>query len=104
MNKFCKVIALTTMSTMLSAGVALADDHHDDHHGGPHPYVRHDDWHRGGHIPPADWNRGERIDYHHYHLSAPPHGYEWREVDGNYVLASIAGGIIASTIIASTVH
>ena len=52
----------------------------------------------------ADWDRGERIDYHQYHLSAPPRGYEWRQVDGNYVLAAVATGVIASAIVASTVH
>jgi Ni/Co efflux regulator RcnB len=51
-----------------------------------------------------DWNRGERIDYRHYHLQEPPRGYEWREVDGNYVLAAVATGLIASTIIASETH
>jgi Ni/Co efflux regulator RcnB len=44
------------------------------------------------------------VDYHTYHLRKPPRGYEWREVDGNYVLAAVAGGIIASAIVASTVH
>jgi Ni/Co efflux regulator RcnB len=51
-----------------------------------------------------DWARGERIDYRHYHLQAPPRGYEWREVDGNYVLAAIATGVIATAVVASTVH
>jgi Ni/Co efflux regulator RcnB len=33
-------------------------------------------------------DRGDKVDYHQYHLSAPPRGYEWRMVDGNYVLAN----------------
>ncbi len=52
----------------------------------------------------GDWNRGERVDYHRYHLQAPQRGYEWREVDGNYVLAAVATGVIASTIIAAEAH
>jgi Ni/Co efflux regulator RcnB len=44
------------------------------------------------------------VDYKTYHLKAPPRGYEWREVDGNYVLAAVATGIIASTIIAAASH
>jgi Ni/Co efflux regulator RcnB len=75
------------------------DDHHDnrmmdrrDHH----------DWRRGGRIERGDWDRGERVrDYHRYHLSRPPRGYEWRRVDNNYVLAAVAGGLIASVIAAS---
>ena len=78
-------------------------DHHDDHHGnammmsGPHH-----DWHKGGRIERGDWDRGVRVtDYGHYHLSRPPRGYEWRRVDNNYVLAAVAGGLIASVIAAS---
>jgi len=62
----------------------------------PHP-----EWHKGAKIGQADWGRGQPVDYHAHHLRAPPHGYEWREVDGNYVLAAAATGLILSTIIAS---
>jgi len=62
----------------------------------PHP-----EWHKGAKINNADWGRGQPVDYHAHHLRAPPHGYEWREVDGNYVLAAAATGLILSTIIAS---
>jgi Ni/Co efflux regulator RcnB len=52
-----------------------------------------------------DWNRGRRIqDWRAYHLRRPPRGYEWREVDGNYVLTAIATGIIASVVATSAVH
>lgn len=61
---------------------------------------RHD-WRAGGHIAAADWGRGRAVDYRHHHLRAPPRGYEWREVDGNYVLAAAATGLIASVIAAS---
>jgi Ni/Co efflux regulator RcnB len=59
-------------------------------------------WHRGGRIERNDWNRGQRVnDYHRYHLSRPPRGYEWRRVDNNYVLAAAATGLIASIILAN---
>jgi Ni/Co efflux regulator RcnB len=51
-----------------------------------------------------DWDRGEKVDYHQYHLRRPPSGYEWRLVDGNYVLAAVATGVIASIVVASSVH
>jgi Ni/Co efflux regulator RcnB len=76
------------------------DDHHDnammmDHRG-------HHDWRKGGRIERSDWDRGERVsDWHRNHLSRPPRGYEWRRVDNNYVLAAVAGGLIASVILAS---
>ena len=92
-------IALFTLALTLSSGLAFAIDDHDHGH-----YVRHDEWHKGARIGHDDWNRGAKIDYRHYHLSAPPHGYEWREVDGNYVLAAAATGLISSVVIASTIH
>jgi Ni/Co efflux regulator RcnB len=45
-----------------------------------------------------DWDRGAKLDWRSHHLRQPPHGYEWREVDGNYVLAAAATGVIASLI------
>jgi Ni/Co efflux regulator RcnB len=55
--------------------------------------------HEAGRLAP-----GQPVDYRHYHLSAPPQGYEWRSVDGNYVLAAVATGVIASAIVASSAH
>lgn len=62
--------------------------------------ARHD-WRKGGRIDRSDWNRGRRVDYRQRHLNTPPRGYEWREVDGNLVLAAAATGIIASIIAAA---
>jgi Ni/Co efflux regulator RcnB len=86
-----------------SGGSLFAQDHHDDHHDN-HQYVRHEEWKKGARMNHDDWNRGERVDYRHYHLSAPPRGYEWRQVDGNYVLAAVATGLIASVVVASAAH
>jgi Ni/Co efflux regulator RcnB len=91
-----KMLAFGTLAVTLTSGLALAQDH--GH------YVRHDEWKKGANISHEDWNRGEHIDYKEHHLSAPPRGYEWRQVDGNYVLAAAATGLIASAIVASTVH
>ena len=46
-----------------------------------------------------DWERGRRLDYGDYRLREPPRGYEWREIDGRFVLGAIATGIIADIII-----
>jgi Ni/Co efflux regulator RcnB len=114
-----KRILLTAAAlTLLAAplGSAFAQDRHDDHRGNSMMMDRrddhhdnrmmdrrdHHDWRRGGRIERGDWDRGERVrDYHRYHLSRPPRGYEWRRVDNNYVLAAVAGGLIASVIAAS---
>jgi Ni/Co efflux regulator RcnB len=106
-----------------SAGIASADprgDHNDrgqqgDHNerggyhdngrgnsghfdNGHHYGNRDHNWRRGQRMDHQDWDRGNRIDYREYHLSAPRRGYEWREVDGNYVLAAVATGVIFSII------
>jgi Ni/Co efflux regulator RcnB len=94
MKKLHTVLALAILSTSLMGGVALAqDDHHDNH-----TYVAHKEWHKGAPIKQDDWNRGDKVDYHQYHLSAPPAGYEWRMIDGYYVLANISTFQIRTTI------
>lgn len=69
------------------------------HDNGRHDNGRHNGWRKGGRIAQEDWRRGQRIDYRLYHLRQPPRGYEWREIDGNYVMATVAGGLIASLIL-----
>ena len=85
MKKLHAALALAILSTTLMGGVAVAQDrdHRDNH-----TYVQHREWKRGAVIHHEDWDRGDRVDYHQSHLSAPPRGYEWRVVDGNYVLAN----------------
>jgi Ni/Co efflux regulator RcnB len=101
MRRIYRILAVTTLSASLIGPISFAQDHPDDHHDA---YVRHDEWKKGYHMKPEDWKRAQPIDYRRYHLSAPPHGYEWRSVDGNYVLAAVATGVIASAVVASTVH
>lgn len=98
MRSISKGIATSTLVLALAGGVAAAQDHHDDrdrhdqyHHD---QYVRHDDWKRGRHIRHEDWDRGRHIDnWRARHLRRPPAGYEWRELDGQYVLANTDGVI-----------
>jgi Ni/Co efflux regulator RcnB len=84
MTKLHTAVALAILSASLSGSVAIAQDHHDDHHA----YVEHKEWHKGSMLKHEDWERAQRIDYRQYHLAAPPRGYEWRSVDGQYVLAN----------------
>jgi len=85
MRKLHTVLALTILSTSLMGGAtfAQAQDHHDNH-----AYVEHKEWKRGAVIRHEDWDRAEQVDYHQYHLNAPPRGYEWRMIDGQYVLVN----------------
>jgi Ni/Co efflux regulator RcnB len=115
-KRFDKFAALAVVSAMLCSGMAFAQDHnddqrddhhdnaqHDDHHDN-HAYVQHKEWKKGYHMNQDDWARGGQVDYHTQHLRTPPRGYEWRETDGNYVLAAVATGVIASVIAESAAH
>jgi Ni/Co efflux regulator RcnB len=83
MKKLHSVLALAILSTSLMGGGALAQDNHDNH-----SYVEHKEWKKGTPLKHEDWDRGEKVDYREHHLSAPPRGYEWRMVDGHYILAN----------------
>jgi Ni/Co efflux regulator RcnB len=88
--------------------------HGGQEHGGPGPQggpQMHADDHRGGPVPHQDWRRGQRLpddyrdnryvvnDWHGHGLRRPPRGYEWRQVNGDYVLAAVATGVITSIIL-----
>ncbi len=103
MKKVSTVVVLSILALTLTGESAFAQDHRDSPRDN-HRYVRHNDWRKGSRMNHDDWNRGERVDYRRYHLNAPPRGYEWREVDGNYVMAAVATGLIASVIAASVAH
>ena len=92
------VLVASLFFTISTVGVTVAAsaDEHDNH-----AYVRHEEWKKGAKMHDEDWRRGEHVDYHEHHLRAPPRGYEWRQVDGNYVLAAVATGVIASVVAAS---
>ena len=98
MNKPLIASLVLAFAALTTHTQVLADEHDN------HPYVHHEEWKKGAKIRDEDWRRGEHVDYKERHLRAPPRGYEWREVDGNYVLAAVTTGIIASVVVASTVH
>jgi Ni/Co efflux regulator RcnB len=91
------ILAASLFLTLASVGIdrVAKADYHDNHH-----FVRHDEWHKGAKIRDEDWQRGEHVEYRDAHLRAPPRGYEWRMVDGNYVLAAVATGVIAAVVAA----
>ena len=98
MKLVIKQTAIALLAVMLAgSGFALYGQQDDEH---PlHPYIRHDEWKKGYHMQRADWQRGEPLDSHRYRLPDPPRGYQWRELDGNFVMAQIATGIVASVIV-----
>ncbi|MEP7211250.1 MAG: RcnB family protein [Alphaproteobacteria bacterium] len=103
------------------------DRHDNDRHDNDWDQSRHNGyyvgkaWHAGP--PPATiirrsdyrpaykvWARGDRlgyygnrytvVDYRSHHLKHPPRGYHWVQDDrGDFILAAVAGGLIASVIL-----
>jgi Ni/Co efflux regulator RcnB len=127
-NRFARVAVFSTLSVALLAGPAFAqgqDDHRDNrdqssHNDADHrdnrdqgyhddadrhdSYVRHQEWKKGYHMRQEDWSRAQRVeDWRTHRLRRPPRGYEWRSVDGNYVLADINTGIV-NTVVAVPVR
>lgn len=69
--------------------------------GGPGGPVPHNDWHKGERLPTEYRDRNYVVDNWHEHgLQAPPRGYQWVGVNGDYVLAAIATGVIANVLLA----
>lgn len=103
MKSILRTLAVSTLALSLTGGVAFAQEHHDDRarHDQEHhdQYVRHNDWRRGQHMRHEDWDRGRRVDdWQSHHLRRPPRGYEWRDIDGQYVLAN-SDGIIFQVVV-----
>jgi Ni/Co efflux regulator RcnB len=72
---------------------------HDASLGGPGGPVPHNDWHKGERLPSEYRDRIYVVDNWHEHgLKAPPRGYQWVGVNGDYVLAAIATGVIANVL------
>lgn len=101
MNRF--LIGAAALSLVLPS-IASADpnDHGRDgqqHAGWGQEYGGGHNFHRGERMGYNDWSAAQPLDYREHHLRRPPHGYEWRESNGQYILAAVATGLIASAII-----
>jgi Ni/Co efflux regulator RcnB len=55
-------------------------------------------WHRGYRLPRAYWGRSHWVNWRTHYLWAPPYGYQWVYIDGDYVLMAIATGLIADIV------
>ena len=108
--KLQRISALLAALMMAVPLVSMADDHHDhDRPDWDHPGYRHDEYRGVG--PNHEWRRGGRLpneyrgdhyvvnDWRGHHLSEPPRGYHWVQVNGDYVLAAIATGVILDTLL-----
>jgi Ni/Co efflux regulator RcnB len=98
------------------SGVVFAQSDRDDHRGDNHGRPAHADarqapdegrgagpdhnFRRGGRLSPEYRNNQYVVDdWRGHHLSAPPRGYHWVQTGGDYVLAAIATGVIATILL-----
>ncbi len=103
--------ALMLAAAMAAPGLALAqnrDDHRDAGHDQPAP-AQHEEAHAPG--PAHSWHKGDRLpqnyrsnqyvvnDWKARHLRQPPRGYHWVNVNGDFVLAAVATGVIADLLL-----
>ena len=110
MNSLKTLAATLLVAAVAAPTLALAqdrDDHRDDHRMEQH----HDDRAMRGAGPNHDWHKGDRLpdnyrgrqyevaDWRSHHLSAPPAGYHWVNVNGDFVLAAVATGVIADLLL-----
>lgn len=101
MKSLFKTLAVGALALSFTGVPMMAQDHHDDQQQREHhdAYVRHDDWKKGQHMRHEDWERGQRVDdWRAHHLRRPPNGYEWRDIDGQYVLAN-GDGVIFQVVV-----
>ena len=98
--------------------IAMAQDR-DDHHDDRRTEQKQDDhraepakaerergagpehkWHKGDRIPASYRDKGHEVtDWKAHNLRQPPRGYHWVQVDGDFVLAAIATGVIADMLL-----
>jgi Ni/Co efflux regulator RcnB len=110
-----RLILAAIAASMLAAPAAQADTrgfpanppHVGSHKAPPHapqkkldrkgPDAPH--WSRGKRVP--DWRKKQAVrDYHRHGLRKPGRGQQWVRIGNDYLLISIASGIVASIIIA----
>lgn len=80
------------------------DNDHRDIHAQPNKSAQHagnrgagsrHNLHKGNRVPAAYRNKQHYVsDWRGRHLSAPPRGHQWVQVDGDYVLMTVATGLI----------
>lgn len=56
-------------------------------------------WKPGDHMDHDEWSNARFVDYRQHGLRAPPFGYQWREMSGQYVLAAENGLIVAVALV-----
>ena len=106
MNKF---LIMAAAMSLAAPTLAFAQDHDGHDKGQGAPMQQHAGWakdqgaghnfHHGDRMGYNDWNSAQPVDYRQHHLRRPPNGYEWRQSNGQFIMAAVATGLVASVIL-----
>jgi len=106
MNHLKSLAGLLIAAAVAVPAISMAqDDHRDDHraeqsHAQERGAGPDHSWHKGDRIPASYRDkRYEVTDWKSHNLRQPPSGYHWVNVNGDYVLAAIATGVIADMLL-----
>ena len=119
MNRLKNLAGALIAAALVVPALSMAQergDHRDDHpaqqqHDEHQAQQHHDDRAVRGAGPDHNWHKGDRIpasyrdkryevrDWKARHLRQPPRGYHWVSVNGDYVLAAVATGVIADLLL-----
>ena len=101
MKNFKLLSALLVAALVAVPAVSMAQDvRHDDRRTAEQDVHPSHDWHKGDRVP--EQYRDDRHvvnDWQGRHLRQPPAGYHWVQVNGEYVLAAVATGVIADILL-----
>ena len=115
MNNFKTLSGLLLVAALAVPAITLAqdrDDHRDEHKAAPQRAEQSHQKERGA-GPDHAWHKGDRVpaayrdkryevsDWRSHNLRAPPSGYHWVQVNGDFVLAAIATGVIADLLLSN---
>ena len=108
--KNVKTLSSIFLATALAVPVITMAQDRDDHRDEHQAAQQHADKERGA-GPDHAWHKGDRVpaeyrdkshevtDWKARHLRQPPSGYHWVNVNGDFVLAAVATGVIADMLL-----
>ena len=112
MHSLRRLSGLLLAAALVAPTLSMAQDRDDprgDHRDPNRAAATHDvhergagpdhNWHRGDRIPDSYRDKRHEVDWHSHHLRQPPAGYHWVNVNGDFVLAAIATGVIADMLL-----
>jgi hypothetical protein len=105
MQVILRILALSALATLAAPALVAAATPLQSAPPAPRPlpkqnFVYHYEWTHGAVLTPQEWQRGASIDPRRRRLPPPPPGKEWREIDGNDVLASRSTHVIVRVVAA----